>query len=85
MCYVGGMKKTVTGMDEIHVNFETNTFSYPEVKGFELDMERVYRSIERFLPFCSGSLEMAAKHAIHEQLSAHRGMQSVRRFASRNG
>lgn len=70
------MSNTTT-LNAITVNTKTGAISYPECKGFELDIERVYRSAERFLPFCSGSLEMAVKHAIHEQLSAHRGLRSL--------
>jgi len=60
--------------DDISVNIDTGAISYPQLKGFELDLPRVYRSAERFLPFCKGNLEMAVKHAIHEQLSAYRGV-----------
>lgn len=35
-------------------------------------MERVYSSAELMAAFCP-SLELAVKHAIHEQISAYRG------------
>jgi hypothetical protein len=63
--------------NSIEVNVSSGKIAYPELPGFELDMERVYRSAERFLPFCGGSLEMAVRHAIHEQLSAHKGAMSL--------
>ncbi len=71
-----------TPLDNITVNLSTGAISYPKVEGHELDIERVYRTAERFLPHCGGSLEMAVKHAIHEQLSAARGMASLRRVQS---
>jgi hypothetical protein len=63
-------------MENISVNLSTGEIAYPSPEGFELDMERVYRSAERFVAHCS--MEMAIKHAIHEQLSAYRGMASLR-------
>jgi len=74
---------TSNTFDSISVNLETGAISYPEIEGFELDKERVYRSAERFLPHCNGSLEMAVKHAIHEQISAYKGLRST--LASLNG
>jgi hypothetical protein len=58
--------------------------TYPALAGFELDTERMYRSAERFLPHCGGSIEMAVRHAIHEQLSAHQGLASLRTQTSAN-
>ena len=68
----------MSNFDNISVNLETGAVSYPELPGFTLDMERVYRSAARFAPFCQGNMEMAVKHASHEQLSAHRGQLSLR-------
>lgn len=65
------MTTTNSIFDQISVNVSTGAVAYPSPKGFELDMDRVYRSAERFLPHCSGSLEMAVRHAIHEQISAY--------------
>ena len=68
-------------LDSINVDIATGAISYPSIEGFELDMERVYRSAARFAGFCGGDMTMAVKHAIHEQLSAHRGLASLRRVA----
>ncbi len=64
--------------EAIEVNMATGTVTYPKLEGFELDMKRVYRSAARFAPFCA-TMEMAVKQAVHEQLSAHRGMMSLLR------
>lgn len=69
-------KTTQTAFDSITVNISTGAISYPEIKGFRLDVERVYRSAERFASHCP-SVEMAIRHAIYEQLSAHRGQMSL--------
>ncbi len=63
-------------MENITVDLSTGEISYPSPEGFDLDMDRVYRSAERFTAHCS--LEMAVKHAIHGQLSAYRGAASLR-------
>ena len=62
--------------DAISVNLETGDISYPAIPGFELDMDAVYRSARLFAPFAP-SAEAAVKHAIHEQLSAYRGLRSL--------
>ena len=62
--------------EQISVNMQTGAVSYPQLPGFELDMERVYRSAARFAQFCSSD-EMAVRHAIHEQLSAHYGAMTL--------
>jgi len=64
--------------EQITVDVATGRISYPQPEGFVLDMERMYRSAARFAPHCP-SVEMAVKHAIHEQLSAFRGLQSLPR------
>ena len=56
--------------EQITVNVETGEYSYPKLEGFDLDVEHVYRSVERFLPHCGGNVEMAVRLAIHEQLAA---------------
>jgi len=61
-------------MDDINVNIETGAISYPQLAGFQLDKERMYRTAARFVGFCNGKLETAVKLAIHDQLSAFRGM-----------
>ena len=71
------MKTNNSPLDNISINLETGAISYPEVEGFVLDVGRMYRSAERFAPHCP-SVEMAIKHAIHEQISAHRGARSLR-------
>lgn len=73
-----------TPLDSISVNLETGAISYPELPGFELDKEKLYRSAARFASFCQGNMEMAVKHAIHEQLSAHRGMMGLRAMANKS-
>jgi hypothetical protein len=84
-------KKTVSARDgrkgfrmnsfnAISVNLSTGEISYPSPEGFTLDMERVYRSAERFSVYCP-NMEMAIRHAIHEQLSAYRGAQDLTRRA----
>jgi len=60
----------------ISVDVSTGAISYPSPEGFKLDMDRVYRSAERFAAHCS--TEMAVRHAIHEQLSAFRGTAGLR-------
>ena len=62
--------------EQISVNMQTGAVSYPQLPGFELDMERVYRSAARFAQFCPSD-EMAVRHAIHEQLSAHYGAMTL--------
>jgi hypothetical protein len=64
--------------NQITVNMQTGAISYPKLPGFELDMERVYRSAARFGQFCA-STEMAVRHAIHEQVSAHYGALTLTR------
>jgi len=61
----------------ITVNLETGEISYPQLEGFVLDMDAVVRVAKIHLPF-AGSLENAVKHAIHGQLAAFRGAQSLR-------
>jgi hypothetical protein len=63
--------------DQISVNVTTCAVAYPKLDGFQLDMERVYSSAERFLPHCGGSLELAVRHAIHQQLAAHQGARQL--------
>ena len=63
--------------DQITVDMNTGSIAYPKLDGFELDMERVYSTAKLHMPFCNGSIEMAVKHAIHGQLAAHQGMQSL--------
>lgn len=69
----------MTLFEQITVDMTTGAISYPKLDGFELDTERVYRTFERFLPYCQGVPSMALKHAIHEQLTAHQGAQSLMR------
>jgi hypothetical protein len=68
-----------TPLDHITVNLSTGALSYERPEGFVLDMERMYRGAARFVGFCGGDMTMAVKHAVHEQLSAHRGLASLRR------
>lgn len=65
--------------DQISVNVATGKVSYPELPGFKLDVERLYSSAQTHLPFCNGSLEMAVRHAIHGQLTAHQGLSQLLR------
>jgi hypothetical protein len=64
---------TTNLFDQITVNMATGSVSYPKLDGFELDMERVYRTAALFAPHCA-STEMAVRQAIHQQLAAHQGM-----------
>lgn len=59
----------------ISVNISTGAISYPKVPGFKLDMDRVYRSAERFAAHCSA--EMAVRHATHQQIIAHLGAETL--------
>lgn len=68
----------MTLFEQITVDMTTGAISYPQLDGFELDKDRVYRTFERFLPYCPGMPAMALKHAIHEQLSAHHGAMTLR-------
>ena len=57
--------------EQITVDPATGAISYPSPKGFTLDMDRVHASAATFAPPCSA--EMAARHAIHDQLQAFVG------------
>jgi hypothetical protein len=61
---------------QIDVNMQTGSVVYPKLPGFTLDMERVYRTAKLFAAHCP-TPEMAVKHAIHEQLSAHYGAMTL--------
>lgn len=63
--------------EQIQVDVASGKISYPQLQGFELDEERVYRTAERFLPHCGGDLSMAVRHAIHQQLLAHQGAERL--------
>jgi hypothetical protein len=63
--------------DRISVNLKTGEISYPQLPGFELDMERVYSTAQMHAQFCS--MEMAVKHAIHGQLAAYQGAMTLGR------
>jgi hypothetical protein len=65
--------------EQISVNVVTGAVSYPQLPGFKLDVERLYSTAQLHLPFCSGSLEMAVRHAIHGQLTAHQGLSQLLR------
>lgn len=65
-------------INDISVNMATGAISYPELDGFVLDKDRLYRSAARFAAFCP-TPAAAVRHAIWEQLSAHRGMMSLRK------
>lgn len=69
------MEKAPRLFDLISVNVETGEIAYPSLPGFELDVERVYRSAGRFAAYCNA--EMAVRHAIHEQLAAHQGLRGL--------
>lgn len=51
------------------------------IEGFVLDVERVYSTAARFVAFCNGSLEMAVRQSIHQQIIAHMGGRSIRAAA----
>jgi hypothetical protein len=74
----GGTAMSTNLFEQISVNMQTGAICYPQLPGFELDMERVYRSAARFAQFCP-STEMAVRHAVHEQLSAHYGAMTLTR------
>lgn len=59
--------------DAITVDMNTGKLSYPSPEGFVLDMEKVYSSAAIMAPYCQ-TVEQAIKHAIHEQISAYKGM-----------
>lgn len=65
--------------EQITVNIATGAISYPSPKGFELKLEQVYSSAERMLPHCQGNLELAVRHAIHQQIIAFEGAAPIRR------
>jgi hypothetical protein len=72
--------KTMTNLfAQISVNVATGAISYPQLPGFKLDMERLYSTAQLHLPFCNGSIEMAVRHAIHGQLTAHQGLAQLLR------
>lgn len=64
-------KKSGTMFDRITVNMETGDIAYPSLPGFVLDKDEVTRTAKLFAAHCSP--EMAVRHAIHGQLSAHVG------------
>lgn len=83
---VGEDKATVVTADEgplshISVDLETGALRYSAPEGFKLDEARMWRATDRNVLFTDGDVRLAIKHAIHEQLSAHRGMASLRRMA----
>ena len=61
-------------IDQITVDMNTGKMSYPKLEGFTLDMDKMYRTVELFMPHCNGSAEQAVKLAIHSQLAAHQGL-----------
>jgi hypothetical protein len=63
-------------IDQITVNLTTGEVAYPALPGFELDMERVYRTAQMHAQFC-GDMAQAVKLAIHGQLAAYQGAQSL--------
>lgn len=63
--------------DSIKVDLQTGAIEYPSPEGFTLDMEAVYRTARIHAAFCS--MEMAVRHAIHGQIEAFRGAQSLLR------
>jgi hypothetical protein len=64
--------------EQIAVDLKTGKISYPQITGFRLDMERLYRTVELFAPHCQ-TMEQAVKQAVHGQLTAYQGAQSLRR------
>jgi hypothetical protein len=66
----------MSSFNDITVDLETGAISYPKVEGFTLDMDKVYSTAKMFVAHCSP--EMAIKHAIHGQISAHRGMMDLK-------
>jgi hypothetical protein len=68
--------------DAISVNMTTGELSYPALPGFELDMDRVYRTAKLFSPFCK-TTEQAVRQAIHQQLIAHQGAMGLERMGNR--
>jgi hypothetical protein len=69
--------------EQISVDLTTGKIAYPSLEGFTLDTEAVYRTCQLHMPFCNGSVEMAVRHAIHQQLLAHQGMAQT--FAALRG
>ena len=63
--------------EKVTFNVETGVVGYPELPGFSLDMDRVYRTAKLFMPHCQGDVEMAVRQAVHQQLAAHKGAQSL--------
>lgn len=63
--------------EQIQVNMQTGDIQFPKLDGFKLDHEKLNRTIDLMLPH-SGNPEMAVKHAIHQQLVAFKGMQTLR-------
>lgn len=62
--------------NSISVNLDTGEFSYPKIPGFKLDMERVVSAVKIHAQFAP-TMELAVKHAIHGQISAHLGMMDL--------
>ena len=71
------MKQSSSLFDRVSVNLATGEVSYPQLAGFVLDHEAVYRAAALFAPYCSP--EMAVRHAIHQQLAAYQGAMSLQR------
>ena len=63
-------------LENISVNLNTGAIGYPELPGFTLDMEKVYRVAGMFAAHCPA--DMAVKQAIHQQLAAHKGLAGLR-------
>ena len=62
--------------DQIAVDIDAGTCSYPELPGFKLDQARLATTVELFAPHC-GSVEHAVRLAIHQQLAAHAGLEDL--------
>lgn len=62
--------------DQIKVDVETGDFAYPKLPGFKLDRNWLVKAAKRYLRDCD-SVELAFRHALHGQLSAHLGIMAL--------
>jgi len=63
--------------EAIKFDLATGSIVYPAVPGFELNKEKVYGTVELFLPHCNGSIEKAVCLAVHGQITAYLGAKSL--------
>jgi hypothetical protein len=70
--------KNADPLAHITIDLARGTFSYEKPEGFELDQERMYSTARLFATHCP-TVEQAVRLAIHQQISAYNGAQTLMR------